>query len=77
MTTVGVLNDTITEGVVSTPSDPGKDFVYGDWGPVEAEWRRTAEHKIATPADWQPGDDVIIVTKVTDCLLYTSPSPRD
>ena len=28
--------------------------------------QRTAEHKIATPADWQPGDDVIIVTKVTD-----------
>ena len=25
-----------------------------------------AKHKIATPADWKPGDDVIIVPKVTN-----------
>ena len=28
--------------------------------------QRTAKHKIATTADWQPGDDVIIVPKVTN-----------
>ena len=50
--------------------------------------QRTAKHKIATPADWKPGEKVIIVPKVTNeeakkiypngcCLLYTSPSPRD
>ena len=28
--------------------------------------QRTAKHKIATPADWKPGEDVIIVPKVTN-----------
>ncbi len=28
--------------------------------------QRTTEHKIATPADWQPGEDVIVVTSVSD-----------
>ena len=28
--------------------------------------QRTAKHKIATPADWQPGEKVIIVPKVTN-----------
>ena len=26
----------------------------------------TAKHKVATPADWKDGDDVIIVTSVSD-----------
>ena len=26
----------------------------------------TAKHKVATPAQWQPGDDVIVVTAVSD-----------
>lgn len=26
----------------------------------------TAQHKVATPANWKPGDDVIIATSVTD-----------
>jgi hypothetical protein len=26
----------------------------------------TATHKVATPANWQPGEDVIIATSVTD-----------
>ena len=26
----------------------------------------TAKHKVATPADWQPGEDVIILPSVTD-----------
>ena len=28
--------------------------------------QRTAKHKIATPADWQPGEKVIIIPKVTN-----------
>ena len=28
--------------------------------------QRTAKHKIATPANWKPGEDVIIVPKVTN-----------
>jgi len=28
--------------------------------------QRTAKHKIATPADWKPGEDVIIVPAVKD-----------
>ena len=28
--------------------------------------QRTAKHKIATPADWKPGEKVIIVPKVTN-----------
>ena len=45
-----VLNDPVTAGVVPAPSasEAAKDFVYGDWGPVEAEWRRTSEGKLAT-----------------------------
>ena len=26
----------------------------------------TAKHKVATPANWQPGEDVIIASSVTD-----------
>jgi alkyl hydroperoxide reductase subunit AhpC len=26
----------------------------------------TAQHKVATPADWKPGEDVIIVPSVSD-----------
>ena len=26
----------------------------------------TAKHKVATPVDWKQGDDVIILTSVTD-----------
>ena len=36
VTNAGGLNDPVTAGVVTTPSDPNKDFVYGDWGPIEA-----------------------------------------
>ena len=27
--------------------------------------QRTAKHKVATPADWKKGEEVIIVPKVT------------
>ena len=49
VTNAGVLNDPITANVVATPSvnDASKNFVFGDWGPVEAEWRRTSEGKLA------------------------------
>ena len=49
VTLLGILNDPDTAGVVPTPTsgDASKDFVYGDWGPVEAEWRRTSAGKLA------------------------------
>jgi len=49
VTLLGALNDPITAGVVTTPSatDRIKDFNYGDWGPIEAEWRRTSAYKIS------------------------------
>jgi len=49
VTLLGALNDPITAGVCSTPTltDRQKDFEFGDWGPVEAEWRRTSQGKIA------------------------------
>jgi len=45
VTTGGVLNDPVTAGVVPIPVDPGKDFVFGDWGPVEDTWRQTSEYQ--------------------------------
>ena len=47
VTLLGALNDPETAGVVPTPTEPAKDFVFGDWGPVEAEWRRSSQGKIA------------------------------
>jgi len=49
VTLLGALNDPVAAGVCSTPTleDRQKDFVFGDWGPVEAEWRRTSQGKIA------------------------------
>jgi hypothetical protein len=48
VTSAGVLNDPVTAGVVSAPTttQASKDFVFGDWGPTEAEWRRSSEYKI-------------------------------
>ncbi len=50
VTLLGVLNDPVTAGVVTTPvlADRQKDFVYGDWGPVEEQWRRSSEFKFAS-----------------------------
>lgn len=49
VTVTGTLNDPVTAGVVTTPtlSERQKDFVYGDWGPVEQVWRRSAEYTIS------------------------------
>ena len=50
VTLLGVLNDPVTASVVQTPSlaERQKDFVYGDWGPVEEQWRRSSEFKFAS-----------------------------
>ena len=49
VTTAGVLNGPVTSGLVSAPTalNRVKDFVFGDWGPVEDQWRRSSEGKIA------------------------------
>ena len=48
VTTTGVLNDPVTADLVPAPNVTfaAKDFEFGDWGPVEAEWRRSSEYKI-------------------------------
>jgi hypothetical protein len=50
VTTAGVLNDPITAGVTSTPAlaDRNIEFVFGDWGNIENQWRTTSENKILT-----------------------------
>ena len=49
VTTGGIMNDPDTAGVVPAPTsgDASQDFVYGDWGPVEAVWRRSSAGKLA------------------------------
>lgn len=49
VTTGGVLNDPVTAGIVTapTPVNASKDFVFGDWGPVEADWRASSEYKFS------------------------------
>jgi hypothetical protein len=48
VTTAGVLNDPVTADVVASPTtaQASQDFEFGDWGPVEAEWRTSSEYKI-------------------------------
>ena len=48
VTNAGVLNDPVTANVVSSPNiaDASQNFVYGDWGPVEDDWRRSSQYKI-------------------------------
>ena len=49
VTVDGNLNDPVTAGVVARPTniEASKPFVFGDWGPVEAEWRRSSEYQFA------------------------------
>lgn len=49
VTTGIILNDPVTANVVSTPTsvEASKDFVYGDWGPVEASWRISSDYRIS------------------------------
>jgi hypothetical protein len=48
VTTAGILNGPVTAGIVTAPTtaEKQKEFVYGDWGPVEARWRRSSEYNI-------------------------------
>ena len=43
--------------MVTYPASTGRNF---------HEVQLTANHSVATPADWSPGDDVIIVTSISD-----------
>jgi len=47
VTLAGALNGPVTAGVVTTPTDPARAFEFGDWGPVEAEWRRSSDYLIS------------------------------
>jgi len=46
------------------PAATGRDF--GEILRVIDSLQLTAKHKVATPADWRQGDDVIITTAVSD-----------
>ena len=46
------------------PAATGRDF--GEILRTIDSLQLTAKHKVATPADWRQGDDVIITTAVSD-----------
>jgi hypothetical protein len=48
VTVTGSLNGPVTANIVTTPTsaEKQKDFVYGDWGPIEQFWRRSSEYNI-------------------------------
>ena len=50
--------------LISYPMTTGRNF--DEVLRVIDSLQLTAKHKVATPADWQNGEDVIIVTSVTD-----------
>lgn len=49
VTMTGELNDPITSGVVEMipEFEAVKEFEFGDWGPVECDWRNTSEYKFS------------------------------
>ena len=47
VTLLGALNDPVTANVVSTPSNPAAEFVFGDWGTIENTWRTSSEYQIS------------------------------
>ena len=49
---------------LSYPMSTGRNFA--ELLRVIDSMQLTAKHKVATPADWQPGEDVIILPSVTD-----------
>ncbi len=50
--------------VLSYPMSAGRNF--DEILRVVDSLQLTAKHRVATPADWKPGEDVIIVTAVSD-----------
>ena len=50
--------------IMTYPMTTGRNFV--ELLRVIDSMQLTATHKVATPANWQPGDDVIIVASVSD-----------
>ena len=49
---------------LSYPMTTGRNFA--ELLRVIDSMQLTAKHKVATPADWKPGEDVIILPSVTD-----------
>src|SRR5438045_4448027 len=49
---------------ITYPAATGRDF--GEILRVIDSLQLTAQHKVATPADWRQGEDVIITTAVSD-----------
>ncbi|MEO8068505.1 MAG: peroxiredoxin [Flavobacteriales bacterium] len=50
--------------IISYPASTGRNFV--EVLRVIDSLQLTAQHQLATPADWEPGDDVIITPAVPD-----------
>ena len=47
VTMAAVLNDPVTANVVTTPANPAKEFVFGDWGNIENTWRSSSQYRIS------------------------------
>ena len=47
VTMAAVLNDPVTANVVTTPANPAKEFVFGDWGSIENTWRSSSQYRIS------------------------------
>lgn len=56
--------DKLVKLMLTYPASTGRDF--GEILRVIDSLQLTANHKVATPADWRQGDDVIIVPAVSD-----------
>lgn len=56
--------DKLVKAIVYYPMSSGRDF--DEILRIVDSCQLTAKHKVATPANWRPGEDVIIVPAVSD-----------
>lgn len=59
-----IAPDKTVKLTISYPMTTGRDF--GEVLRVIDSLQLTARHKVGTPANWRPGDDVIIIPAVSD-----------